>query len=75
MTHRTSPTHRGDNDLLTEVEVRFTAEGGGTRVDLEHRRLERMGAGAGKVREMVDSENGWGRLLQLYAALVGGMGS
>lgn len=30
----------------TEIDVRFTAEGDGTRVDLEHRGWERLGAGA-----------------------------
>ena len=46
---------RFDPDLLTEVEVRFEdLPGGGTRVSLEHRDLERLGAEAetlaGKIR-------------------------
>ena len=52
----------------SEVEVRFTPEGAGTRVDLEHRHLDRHGAGAAAMRTAVDSPNGWGGLLQLYAA-------
>ena len=53
--------------VSSEVEVRFTKEAGGrTRVDLEHRNFERMGAAAGeKMRK--DVEGGWPRLLDLYA--------
>jgi uncharacterized protein YndB with AHSA1/START domain len=53
--------------VSSEVEVRFTAEAGGrTRVDLEHRNFERMGAVAGeKMRKDVDG--GWPHLLDLYA--------
>ena len=55
----------------SEVEVRFTpTPDGGTRVDLEHRHLERHGAGAASMRTAVDSEGGWGGLLKLYAARV-----
>jgi uncharacterized protein YndB with AHSA1/START domain len=57
-------------DLLTEVEVTFTPEpGGATRVDLEHRGLERMGEGAEATRAMFDSDGGWGSLLQAFATL------
>jgi len=53
--------------VSSEVEVRFSAEAGGhTRVDLEHRNFERMGATAGeKMRKGVDG--GWPHLLALYA--------
>jgi uncharacterized protein YndB with AHSA1/START domain len=53
--------------VSSEVEVRFTEETGGrTRVDLEHRNFERMGAAAGeKMRK--DVEGGWPHLLDLYA--------
>ena len=61
------PEWKFDPDLVTEVEVLFTPEGGGTRVDLEHRHLERMGDRAGAVREMVDAPGGWGGLLELYS--------
>jgi len=55
-------------DLLTEVEVTFTAAGAGaTRVDLEHRLLERMGEDAQRVRDSVDSDGGWGGILKSYA--------
>ena len=59
-----------DPDLLTEVEVTFTPEAGGaTRVELEHRHLERMGDGAEGMRASFESDGGWLGLLKLYAAL------
>ena len=52
----------------SEVEVRFTPEGDGrTRVDLEHRRFDRMGAGWETMRDGVNAEGGWGSLLALFA--------
>jgi len=47
--------------------VRFAADaGGGTRVELEHRNFERLGAASGeKMRKGVDG--GWPHLLDLYA--------
>lgn len=54
----------------SEVEVRFTPEGDGTRVDLEHRHLARHGAGEASMRTAVDSPNGWSGLLQLFATHV-----
>lgn len=54
-------------DVMTEVEVRFTAEADGTRVDLEHRDLERFGEQAVKTRDALDSPGGWSGLLQSYA--------
>lgn len=53
----------------SEVEVRFTPEADGmTRVDLEHRHLERHGPGADKMRAGVDAPGGWGTLLEGFAA-------
>ena len=53
--------------LVTEVEVRFDAEpGGGTKVTLEHRCLERYGAGAEAARSGLASEGGWSGLLERY---------
>lgn len=56
-----------DPDLLTEVEVRFTAlDDGQTRVDFEHRGFERMGAGGEAARAGVDSPSGWGAILAAF---------
>jgi len=56
-----------DPKLITEVEVKFIAEGERTtRVELEHRNLERMGEKAETVRASVDSPNGWGAILEAY---------
>jgi len=67
----TNWTFQPDLARSSEVEVRFTPEPGGkTRVDLEHRRLERHGEGAAAMRTAIDAPNGWGGLLQLYAERV-----
>lgn len=59
-----------DPNLHTEVELRFTPEAEGvTRVDLEHRQLERMGEKAEAVRASVDSAGGWGAILESYRAV------
>lgn len=56
-----------DPELVTEVEVLFTLEGNGTRVDLEHRHLERMGDKADAMQETISGPGGWPALLQLFA--------
>ena len=57
-----------DRDLVTEVEVRFIPDGAGaTRVELEHRNLERYGDRADAFRRQIDSPDGWNGLLQLFA--------
>jgi uncharacterized protein YndB with AHSA1/START domain len=56
-----------DPALVTEVEVRFVAESTGvTRVELEHRNLERMGDKAAQVRGMVDAPGGWTAILESF---------
>ena len=58
-----------DPNLLTEVEVTFTEETAGrTRVELEHRNLDRFGDKAGAMRDTFGGDGGWNGLLQGYAA-------
>lgn len=63
--------YQPDLGQSSEVEVRFTPTGdGATRVELEHRHLERHGAGGETMRTAVDSPGGWGSLLELYGKRV-----
>lgn len=50
----------------SEVEVDFRLEGTGTRVDVEHRRIDRHGPGARSYRDQLAV--GWDELLARYAA-------
>jgi uncharacterized protein YndB with AHSA1/START domain len=60
-----------DLDKASEVEVRFVPEAPDrTRVELEHRSLDRHGDGWEAVREGVDSEGGWPLYLQRYADVI-----
>src|SRR5262249_32790442 len=57
-----------DPKLNTEVEVRFISEGkDATRVELEHRHLDRYGARRDEMRGIFDSECGWSGLLASFA--------
>jgi uncharacterized protein YndB with AHSA1/START domain len=67
-----SPQWQLETDLekTSEVEVRFIAETPGrTRVELEHRQLDRHLDGWESLREGVDGEAGWPLYLQRYAEL------
>lgn len=57
-----------DPDTAQELEVRFVAEPGGTRVDLEHRGWQKYGpaAEAKEARESYDSDAGWKSVLARY---------
>ena len=57
-----------DPNLHTDVQVRFVADGTFTRIELEHRYLERAGETAQMLRDAIDSPGGWGGLLAQYAA-------
>lgn len=58
-----------DPNLKTEIEVRFIAEGKETtRVELEHRKLDRYGARRDEMRRIFETEGDWGRLLAMFAA-------
>jgi uncharacterized protein YndB with AHSA1/START domain len=60
-----------DLDRTSEVEVRFIAEAPGrTRVELEHRHLDRHGDGWEGARVVVDSDGGWPLYLERFGALV-----
>jgi uncharacterized protein YndB with AHSA1/START domain len=60
-----------DPDRTSEVEVRFVPESPDrTRVELEHRHLDRHGPGWQSIAEGVDGDEGWPLYLARYAALV-----
>lgn len=61
-----------DPTIQTEVEVRFSAEGSSTRVDLEHRLLHYYGGRAAEMRGVFDSEQGWKGILDAFAARTSG---
>jgi uncharacterized protein YndB with AHSA1/START domain len=64
-----------ESDLAktSEVEVRFTAEDvDRTRVDLEHRHIDKHGPGWQSIADGVDGDAGWPLYLQRYLSLFGG---
>ena len=61
------PGH-GADDPATEVEIRFTPDGDGTLVELEHREWDRLGARGAGSRESY--ANGWPGVLRRFAARV-----
>jgi uncharacterized protein YndB with AHSA1/START domain len=70
---RIDGTFTYDAALLTEVEVRFTAlDDGQTRVDFEHRGLERFGDSEAANATRASMDGGWGLILDNFKAAVGG---
>jgi uncharacterized protein YndB with AHSA1/START domain len=62
-----------DPERASEVEVRFTPEGPArTRVELEHRNLDRHGPGWEGMRDAVGSPDGWPEGLVRYADYANG---
>jgi uncharacterized protein YndB with AHSA1/START domain len=60
-----------DPEKTSEVEVRFVAEAPGrTRVELEHRNLERHGPGWEPERDAVGGEGGWPLYLQRFGQVL-----
>jgi uncharacterized protein YndB with AHSA1/START domain len=57
-------------EASTEVEVQFTPAATGTRVEIEHRNWERLGARASFVRGLMDG--GWPGVLARFEALARG---
>jgi uncharacterized protein YndB with AHSA1/START domain len=69
------PTWQLESDpaRCSEVEIRFVAEAADrTRVQLEHRHIERHGEGWESVAAGVDGDAGWPLYLRRYVALVDG---
>jgi uncharacterized protein YndB with AHSA1/START domain len=57
-----------DPSRASTVDVRFTDLGGGqTRVDFEHRDLDRHGPGGADIHKAVSGDGGWSGLLNRYA--------
>lgn len=57
-----------DPALKTEIEIRFIPDGkSATRVELEHRRLDRYGARRDEMRQIFETGGDWGRLLEMFA--------
>jgi uncharacterized protein YciI len=61
-----------DPEFVTEIEVRFTAEGPRrTRVELEHKNLERYGAESETLKKMFESDEAWVASLRAFGRATG----
>jgi uncharacterized protein YndB with AHSA1/START domain len=71
LTWQISADWKYDVSLVTHVELRFVAEGPDrTRVELEHRDLDRYGADADKMRQTFEAPGAWDATLAAFAARV-----
>jgi len=62
-----------DSERTSEVEVRFVEESPDrTRVELEHRNIDRHGDGWEGLRAAVDSRDGWPVYLRRFSEVMGG---
>jgi len=60
-----------DPARTSEIDVRFTADGADrTRVELEHRNLDRHGEGWEGARDAVGGDGGWPLYLQRFGGLI-----
>jgi uncharacterized protein YndB with AHSA1/START domain len=72
LTWQISADWRFDASLITTIEIRFVDEGAdNTRVELEHRDLERFGHEAERMRQVFDQPDAWTATLTAYAAAFG----
>lgn len=58
-----------DPQVANEVEVLFRPEGAGTRVELEHRKIDRYGDQAQAMFGVFSSDAGWSGILRLLASV------
>ena len=73
ITWQISAEWRYDPKLVTTIEVRFVAEAPDrTRVQLEHRDLDRFGPDAERMRLTFDAPGAWDATLAAYAGAVEG---
>lgn len=70
LTWQINATWQFDPDLVTEVEVRFSVDGTGTVVELEHR-LDGYGPAAEQMRQVFDGPTAWEGTLARFAEAVG----
>jgi uncharacterized protein YndB with AHSA1/START domain len=69
LTWQISPAWTYDPSLVTTVEVRFAEEAPDrTRVELEHRDLDRFGPEAERMRQIYSAPDAWTGTLEAYAA-------
>ena len=64
-----------DLDHASEVEVLFTEENGQTKVDFEHRYIERLSGANSEFARGLGDEDGWPRILDLFGAAAAAAGS